>query len=548
VSAAVHVTREMVGTLLDIGTTVADLVINIAKHGIAAIGKIIDAAFALGNSLIDVVRDLTSLSAELLRDTVRATLDAGKTLVDLTIATMQTSYAYAKRLVEATIAAGAAIADVLGAALTAGYQVFRRTLVAVLDTLGPVGEVFEWIFEQAESATSTLWNIAMGALREIAGGVGAVVEMAAQTSIDLLETVIEAGVAAGATLEELLEASLALSDAALELLGQALYKAHFTVDAILIWADKDALEGLRHIVHGMLDAGAASADIVGALAHLTIDAAVVVVKEALTSGETIASLILASLLHPTDTLDNLVTALELAGHSITNIAKQCGELSEVQVDALLASLERLGKSAVDILAGFAEVSLGALTTAFAVILNWYGSYRELTDAERFEAERVYGSSMQLDKVRVAVLSPPVDLIEWANNERPFTTMYLINFASWDDVDMQTLIHELMHVWQAVVEGPFYMVEALHAQELGSGYNYGYQDNAQGRETGIGAEQALAAAAGLGAFNQEQQSQIIEHYWRRRYGPPVLDAQTHQPITLDWTVYLPYANAVQAAPA
>ena len=129
------------------------------------------------------------------------------------------------------------------------------------------------------------------------------------------------------------------------------------------------------------------------------------------------------------------------------------------------------------------------------------------------------------------MSLPVDLIEWLNGGRAFTTMFLINFASWDKLAIPTLIHELTHVWQGYAVGPVYMVEALEAQASGEGYNYGYTDS----ETGDGAQDELNAAAGnFNAFNREQEAQIIQHYYVRRFLK-----------MLDFASWQPYADVVHA---
>ena len=61
-----------------------------------------------------------------------------------------------------------------------------------------------------------------------------------------------------------------------------------------------------------------------------------------------------------------------------------------------------------------------------------------------------------------------------------------------------MIHELTHVWQGVVDGPVYMVQALEAQASGEGYNYGYSNP----QNGEGAQDELVAAAGnFGSFNR-----------------------------------------------
>ena len=144
---------------------------------------------------------------------------------------------------------------------------------------------------------------------------------------------------------------------------------------------------------------------------------------------------------------------------------------------------------------------------------------------------MFGNSIDLDKVRLAVMSLPVDLIQLVNNERPFTTMYLINFASWNKLSPETLIHEMTHVWQGVTAGPIYMVEAIESQLSSEGYNYGYDDST----TGEGGQPELAAAGGnFNAFNREQQAQIVMHYYTRRYLQ-----------NLDYAAWQPYANAVHA---
>ena len=59
---------------------------------------------------------------------------------------------------------------------------------------------------------------------------------------------------------------------------------------------------------------------------------------------------------------------------------------------------------------------------------------------------------------------------YVNGQRPFTTMYVINFASWATVEMHDLIHELTHVWQGVQDGPIYMIQAIEAQLGKEGYS------------------------------------------------------------------------------
>jgi hypothetical protein len=109
------------------------------------------------------------------------------------------------------------------------------------------------------------------------------------------------------------------------------------------------------------------------------------------------------------------------------------------------------------------------------------------------------------------------------------------------VDRPTLIHELTHVWQSVIEGPFYMLEAIHGQMSSEGYNYGYGNNSY---DGEGAQDELNAAGGnFDSFNREQQAQIIEHYFVRRFFDPFRDAARTD--ARDFAAWEPYAQKVFA---
>ena len=77
--------------------------------------------------------------------------------------------------------------------------------------------------------------------------------------------------------------------------------------------------------------------------------------------------------------------------------------------------------------------------------------------------------------------------------------------------------------QGVVEGPFYMVQALEAQLVGEGYSYTEND-------------LIAAEGSFDSFNREQQASIIEHYW---------DFKFNTTPSRDTTAYEPYAAAVFA---
>ena len=133
---------------------------------------------------------------------------------------------------------------------------------------------------------------------------------------------------------------------------------------------------------------------------------------------------------------------------------------------------------------------------------------------------------------------------------------LVNFDVDEGIERHTMIHELTHVWQFAVTGPFYMSEAIHAQVAGAGYNYGYDEGVSnvtipvdyagttesldaGDVTGLNAEPELIAAGGdFEAFNREQQGQITMHYFVRR----VLQGRP----AAEYAAWQPYIDVVQAA--
>ena len=128
--------------------------------------------------------------------------------------------------------------------------------------------------------------------------------------------------------------------------------------------------------------------------------------------------------------------------------------------------------------------------------------RALSKAERTLAKIVYKDSIQLDRVRIdekAYLGPPQMRI-------CYVSFYTIN--SWGKMRDDTLIHELMHIWQYQKMGAIYIPRALSAQWTKMNYNYG----------GVPALlTALQEDKGLLSFNLEQQADIVADYFRIKTG-------------------------------
>lgn len=133
--------------------------------------------------------------------------------------------------------------------------------------------------------------------------------------------------------------------------------------------------------------------------------------------------------------------------------------------------------------------------------------RKLTGAEVFEAASVFGSSINFSLVRIDTHSLMVFIakkFKGYDKGREFTTFHTIN-GEEGNIETDTLIHELTHVWQYQQVGAIYIPEAIHAQNTG-GYNY---------KGALGLQEAKDAGKGIRSFNREQQAQIVQDYFRIR---------------------------------
>lgn len=131
----------------------------------------------------------------------------------------------------------------------------------------------------------------------------------------------------------------------------------------------------------------------------------------------------------------------------------------------------------------------------------------LTEKETDVAVSVLGlNTIQYGKVRIAE-SGILKIIFKFNRRRAFTTFHTINMPSSgysSRVDLDIVLHELVHVYQFECVGSIYIWEALRAQRT-TGYTYG------------GWEQLCddwRRGAHFRNFNREQQAQIAQDYYNK----------------------------------
>lgn len=146
--------------------------------------------------------------------------------------------------------------------------------------------------------------------------------------------------------------------------------------------------------------------------------------------------------------------------------------------------------------------LSLIYELFIVVLN--SKVRSLNTHEKQQAHAVFGQSIPLHLVTLNPDSFPVK----KKQAIAFVSFYTVN--CYGDIPDCMLIHELVHVWQYERHGSAYISEALWAQHWGGGYDYG----------GIEPLKMYSEGKRLGAFNFEQQADIIEDYFRWKNGLPL----------------------------
>jgi hypothetical protein len=288
-----------------------------------------------------------------------------------------------------------------------------------------------------------------------------------------------------------------------------------------------------------------------------------VVKTLLEAGVTIGQLLIDTMQHPDQAFQNLLTAMDTLGEAMTDIIDAAADLGEDVLERTVQMWKEIGAGIAQILEAALEVLGGAFGTVVSILFRLLASYRPMTSQEIADARTVFGDKLDYSKIFFASESLANDIVFGVQDfvsgnpeSRAFVSNNLVNFDVDEGIKRHTMIHELTHVWQAEFTGPFYMSEAIHAQVLGSGYNYGYIESVgsttipidyvgttelvdDGSELGEGGQDDLAAANGdFDAFNREQQGQILMHYFVRK----VLLTRPQA----DWAPWQPYVDFVQAA--
>lgn len=472
VRQALSTLKSVVSELLRLGRGVAHILAEAATRGLTILKKTVEALIRLGRRVRDVLAWAAVKSFTTLKSVVQELIRLGKSVAHILAEAAARSLSIVRNTVRALIGVGRRMAEVLAWAANKVANVLR-TVVQELLRLG--SRVAQILGEAARRGATAILRVT-SALAKLGRKVGEILREAAKLAASAVVSVVKGLITAGRKLGEVLREVVRYTGSALKKLVAATYKGFRKAGAILAAFAKDQFNTIRMVLDGLLGAG-----------------------------------------------------LQL-GKAIVAIVKNVG--SEFR-KGFFQGLVALGKSPLLIMKEALKAAGGIAALAFAALLDVLGGHRGLNKEEIRQARRLYGYSIDLGRVKVAVASIPSDLIHLINGGRPFTTMYVINFASWQKVNIKTLMHELAHVWQGVVAGPVYMVEALHAQAK------------YGRNAYRVTNQMLRDNKNeLAKFNREQQAVIAEEFWYEQWGKTDYPRLTGR--GLDVNLLRPYARRMYKA--
>jgi hypothetical protein len=379
---------------------------------------------------------------------------------------------------------------------------------------GTAGDAVKWVGDQVKKVAGKVVDAAKGMINTVGDALKAagkslahVVEEAVKWTANRLADLVHALIHAGKTVAALLTEAVKKSIDALEKFVKALLAAGQSILSALEWAAGKAANVLSTVLKAILAAGRKVAEVLAHAVRLAANALKEVVQALYKLGKKVGEILVSVASCAASIIRTVLEGLFKVGAQLVDaVVAVCTGIAEGFRKGFFQGLIAIGKAPLEILKAAAKAAGAVVGLALAVIMEVFGGHRPLNAQEIKEARKVFGWSIPLERVKVAVASVPADIINWINGGRTVTTMYVINFASWDHIDqnMHTLIHELTHVWQATTAGPVYMVEAICSQLAGRGYNVTDAD--------------LAKANGnFNKLEREQQAVVVENYWWGRFG-------------------------------
>jgi len=497
-----RVLRKYARAILAAGRRIREVLSWAAGKATSTLKTILTALNEARKTVRAIVRDAVRATGRVLQATVKAMLQMGKKLFDVVKAMVGLAFNSVRALAGALLKAGQSVLNIVKDTIRFAGAALKNLVKALISLGKNLGELLFRTFNR----------ITFGHFKKLLQAAMAVGQRIAHF--------INAGVSRGwALLRKIAQGLAALGKKAGDLLSAAVNKASAAV---------------REIVRGLKAAGRTVAHILTAVFKYTGRHLTRMVKGFYQAIKDPVGVLKRFALSKLNTIRMVLDGLFKAGLNFGRGLKAIlVNIKEGFREGFFKGLVALGHSVIDIMEEALKLTGALAGLALATILDLLGGHRGMTALEKREARKVFGSSIDLSRVKISEASLAADLVNLVNNvddpgARPFTTMYVLNFASWKKVELSTLIHELTHTWQGVVVGPIYMAQALHAQFTEGAAAYEIRPADLRNNNGD-----------LSKFNREQQASIVEFYYDYKFGPKKSDRDAAQ-----WIADLePYAKTV-----
>ena len=472
------------------------------------------------------IKDAVVGAINTVADAVKA---AGKNLANAVAQVVNWSQSKINDFVEAIIAAGKSVGTILAEAIKKGTSALNKFIQAIIEAGRKGLEVLNWAVKQS----GIVLRSALKKLEKIYGSFTTLLIEVAKMTAARLSPIVKAFLALGKSVRdfivrldriayniakriiiEIRKAGKSVREIVSALINKSRYIARVVLDALISLNNSIAsilrkvinwsVSQLARLIGALKDLRISLSRILSGIATFARQQAIKLMK-ALRRIWKVIKIILQFIAQKTEnTIKTLLVALLGTGIHIRNVLKSILlDLRTAFKEGLIEGLTQIGYSALRLMKEAVKIGASAAAVLFAILMDILGTNRGLDAEERAEAEKIFGNSINLNMVKLTDANFAADFIMWMNNNRPFTTMYVINYKSGTTLDMEVLIHELTHIWQAVQSGGIYMLEALHSQFFGRGYNLTENDvrNANGQ---------------IRNLETEQQAVLVEDYWKAEF--------------------------------
>jgi hypothetical protein len=546
ISQGAAIMKMVVQGILETGKTVAMLLSDILSKGIDVIKSVVGAIHAIGYKTAKFLEAIARMTVKELGKIMKAMKDTADMMADFIGYVVKRNYSQAKMWIEAALRAGIKAGKLLEQVASDTYFVIRKMVNGIIKGAGKVVDVLEWAWKQKTNLADDLWRHVISALKYAGATLAAIMDWAYKRGVKALQILFAVWEEIGENLENVYrwvnEKAAVGGDALWETIGVITHNMGNSITYVFSFLAKDLGPALMHFVTGLLKAGVTVLELLAYVFSKPLAVGAQIVQAMFDQGIPLGQLLADTAAYPDRLLQNMVAAIKAAGKSVKDMFQAIVDLNLGILERVVRCLKAIGAAVSDILSAIWEVSSDMFGLVVAELFNLLASYRPLTGYEKTDLRHVFGKSINVDKIYISLEDTTNDIVFAVQDfctknpaSRAFTTGSLINFDPGDNnFNRHTLVHEAVHVWQAVNSGMRYMGNAIAAQTLGAGYNYGYTEGASKTEVpidydgnkgsfdsgfliGEGAETTLKNGSGnLADFNEEQQGQIVMHYFTRRF--------------------------------